>query len=837
MQKSINLIFSFMLLALTCLMSDTYGQTVSQGGIVPNGKAYYVDKNGKPLAGGKVFYYQPGGTTPKTTYQDINLTTPNSNPVILDGSGMALVWGTGIYRQVVQDRLNNQIWDTTTSVATGSGGGGPTATGDGDLVGTIKPWAGMSAPNQYVFAFGQELNRTTFSALFTAITSTQGAFCTSGNNILSGLSDTTNFWIGMPVEVSCVPSGFTTITAKTSSTVTMAATANASTNVNATFFPWGRGNGSTTFNVPDYRGLLPVGNNNMGGIASTNISNAIFGSKGANSVGASGGLIGGPSITLLTSNLPPYTPSGTVGTSLNGGTPVNGFTVPGVNVGFGGVNTGGGQIALSVSSSFTGTPQGGTSTPFGVMPPSKTVNYIVKVTPDSNSAIASGVTSLGGMTGDIACGTNLTCTGNVISATPGFIPPTPVRAGDIIYWNGTQWVTLPGNNSGSNFLGESASGVPAWSSQTFVNPNVIDPTSVAFGAKCDGVTHDEVAFQAALNAAVAQRKILQLPAGNCLLNATITNGTSLFEQTAIQGYGQSSQITFLGASQFNFGAQASYYFLRDFQITCTNSATSCLKIGFASGGATSFGSLIENLTIENGVAQVSLQNAVQLIFQNNVLVSNLGSGDGLDVDNTATADVGGNTFTNNFIVCTFTSACNSGVSMTNVGGSQFIGNRMSGYGVDVHWITSISSGASTGLNFENNQLDNWVNFGVLFENQGHGGFQLHVAVTSNVLNNSGPATGGTGIEFTRTGGTGQQFGAVSITGNQVNTFSGIGINVGDTFGFNITGNQMVDSNGTGTTGINVTSDDTNCVVVGNSIQNYTLHVNNPGTVCTVTGNN
>src|ERR1700748_296470 len=107
MQKSINLIFSFMLLALTCLMSDTYGQTVSQGGIVPNGKAYYVDKNGKPLAGGKVFYYQPGGTTPKTTYQDINLTTPNSNPVILDGSGMELVWGTGIYRQVVQDRLNN----------------------------------------------------------------------------------------------------------------------------------------------------------------------------------------------------------------------------------------------------------------------------------------------------------------------------------------------------------------------------------------------------------------------------------------------------------------------------------------------------------------------------------------------------------------------------------------------------------------------------------------------------------------------------------------------------------------------------------------------------------
>jgi hypothetical protein len=360
---------------------------------------------------------------------------------------------------------------------------------------------------------------------------------------------------------------------------------------------------------------------------------------------------------------------------------------------------------------------------------------------------------------------------------------------------------------------------------------------LSFGAKCDGSTHDEVAFQNTVNAAVAQNVMIQLPAGNCVLAATITNGTSLFEQTAIQGYGQASRITFLGSAGFSFGAQASYYFLRDFQIICTNSAPACLKIAFASGGATSFGSLIENLTIENGGAQVSFQNAVQLIFQNNVLVSNAASSDGLDINNTQTADVGGNTFKDNFIVCTFTSACNAGVTAVNVGGSQFIGNRMSGYGVDVHWITNISSGASTGLNFANNQLDNWVSFGALFENQGLGGFQLHVSVIGNVLNNSGPATGGTGIEFTRTGGSGQAFGAVSVTGNQINTFNGLAINVGDTFGFNVTGNQMVDSNGTGTTGINVTADDTNCVIVGNSIQNYTLHLNNPGTVCTVAGNN
>jgi len=80
----------------------------------------------------------------------------------LDAAGRALLLGSGSYRQVVKDRLGNTIWDQVTS-STGSGGGGGTiATGDGDLVGTIKPWAGMTAPNQYVFTYGQEVSRTTF---------------------------------------------------------------------------------------------------------------------------------------------------------------------------------------------------------------------------------------------------------------------------------------------------------------------------------------------------------------------------------------------------------------------------------------------------------------------------------------------------------------------------------------------------------------------------------------------------------------------------------------------------------------------------------------------------
>jgi hypothetical protein len=41
--------------------------------------------------------------------------------------------------------------------------------------------------------------------------------------------------------------------------------------------------------------------------------------------------------------------------------------------------------------------------------------------------------------------------------------PPPVRTGDVVYWNGSNWVGLAGNNSGANqCLQESAAGVPSW---------------------------------------------------------------------------------------------------------------------------------------------------------------------------------------------------------------------------------------------------------------------------------------------------------------------------------------------------------------------------------------
>ena len=56
----------------------------------------FFDNNGIPLSGGLLYTYQAGSSTPLATYTDINATTANANPIVLNSSG----------------RLDNEIWLT-----------------------------------------------------------------------------------------------------------------------------------------------------------------------------------------------------------------------------------------------------------------------------------------------------------------------------------------------------------------------------------------------------------------------------------------------------------------------------------------------------------------------------------------------------------------------------------------------------------------------------------------------------------------------------------------------------------------------------------------------------
>ena len=61
------------------------------------------DSNGAPLAGGKLYSFIAGTSTPKATYTDQGAGTPNANPTILDANGEAHVWLDGNYKLRLDD--------------------------------------------------------------------------------------------------------------------------------------------------------------------------------------------------------------------------------------------------------------------------------------------------------------------------------------------------------------------------------------------------------------------------------------------------------------------------------------------------------------------------------------------------------------------------------------------------------------------------------------------------------------------------------------------------------------------------------------------------------------
>lgn len=82
--------------------------------ILPNGLCQFIDSSGAPLASGTVGFYAPGTLNPLTTFQDQAGTIPNANPVPLNSRGQALIWGSGIYRQILKDASGVTIWDALT---------------------------------------------------------------------------------------------------------------------------------------------------------------------------------------------------------------------------------------------------------------------------------------------------------------------------------------------------------------------------------------------------------------------------------------------------------------------------------------------------------------------------------------------------------------------------------------------------------------------------------------------------------------------------------------------------------------------------------------------------
>ncbi len=398
-------------------------KAVDTASLLPNAVQQFFDNNGNPLSSGKVYTYDAGTSTLRTTWKDSAESIPNTNPIVLDAGGKAIIYGSGTYRQVVKDRNGNLIWDAVT--APGGGGSSPSLVGDGNLVGTVLPWSGLIAPNQYLFAYGEEIARASFPEFFIATTQQLNVICSSASNTLTGVADTSQVKIGSAIELPlCVIAG-TTVIGKSASTIILSNPSSVSINSVATFFPWGNGNGTTTFNVPDFRGVVLAGRTNMGGTASTNLTVVGCPAISPDSLGA---LCGNQTHTLTISEMAMHNHAISDPGHAHAQNDQTVITTPGGATAPGGAAAADrGGLTHTATTGITQTNVQGSSVPFPLIQPTITINYIVKVTPDTSTSVATGVWSIGGMTGVISCGSGILCTGNNISAgfgsgTSGGIP-------------------------------------------------------------------------------------------------------------------------------------------------------------------------------------------------------------------------------------------------------------------------------------------------------------------------------------------------------------------------------------------------------------------------------
>ena len=397
-------------------------QVFAQAALVPNAKQTFLGTTGAPLASGQVFMYVPGSTNKKTTWVDPNQASNNTNPIALDAAGRAIIWGQGSYRQVVKDKNGNTIWDAVTNSPGAASPTGATGT-DTAPVGSVMPYTGFSVPTNWQLAYGQAVSRTTYSDLKTAITIVDTTVsCTSGSTTLSGFVSTDQMRVGAPIEATCISTGITIATIASPTSITISSAASATGTVTATVFPWGNGDGVSTFNIPDLRGRVFAGADAMGGTAASRLTSTYYGAS-ASPPGVAGGA---QSRTIAQNQLPNVSPalaasfSGTfTGTqqtwSFNGNQALQSNGVQGSSGGSGLLGAALVQsVTVTPSGTIAGTVTGTVAINGGVtqqalatIQPSITINYMIKMAP--NSTGAGGVVSIGGMFGDIVCAASFVC--------------------------------------------------------------------------------------------------------------------------------------------------------------------------------------------------------------------------------------------------------------------------------------------------------------------------------------------------------------------------------------------------------------------------------------------
>jgi microcystin-dependent protein len=170
-------------------------------------------------------------------------------------------------------------------------------------VGQVVDYAGLTAPSGWLFCYGQNVSRSTYGLLLAALSITTTGNTTNGSATVTNIPSTAEMAVGMPITGTNIQAGSTIATIVSSTSITLSLTANGTgTGVSLRVMPWGAGDGSTTFGLPDLRGRTTAGRDDMGGSGASRLTTGGSGINGVR-LGTAGGT---QTHTLSVSEMPSH---------------------------------------------------------------------------------------------------------------------------------------------------------------------------------------------------------------------------------------------------------------------------------------------------------------------------------------------------------------------------------------------------------------------------------------------------------------------------------------------------------------------------------------------------
>lgn len=327
----------------------------------------------------------PTGVVKIIRFDSALLLTHSSNLKVPGGYSLT----TAADDRAIVTHLGSGIWEVTQYTRAS---GVPV---DISAVGKVDYTFSAAVPPQHLRGDGSAILKTLYPAYTAKMSRAQSGTRTSGNATITGLSDTSGFGAGMPVESTGV-TNTCTIASVTSTTITLnssaCVTSSGTSTVTVLLTGWGFSGGPTTVGLPDCRGRTMAGRDHVGPSALANrLTSSYFGADSSvfNVAGTSQ-----ESRNLSIANINAFTPTGTVSTStslsLAATAPVQGG-YPGTtlaNVAAVGTNT---TSLLSTPVTFTTATASSTSTFSGsslgsgtahaIVPPTLIADCVVRVTP------------------------------------------------------------------------------------------------------------------------------------------------------------------------------------------------------------------------------------------------------------------------------------------------------------------------------------------------------------------------------------------------------------------------------------------------------------------------